>query len=174
MSQRILADDGIALVLHEIDAVLADGHRLGLSVLLRHRCIEQVHFSVLLHCGAGKTSARVLVGLVGIEGDGILLPVNQVPAHRMSPVHLPPVGCVRIVLEKRVILSLIENQAVGIVHPPPLRLEMIAKSLCLHRNTSFGQQRCCPLHVHINTEEYNTVLLKNTRRAAAGKPGLPA
>ena len=55
----------------------------------------------------------------GVTGDGWveMLPVYQVFAHGVSPVHIAPLTAIGIVLEVEVVLAVLIDHAVGVVHP---------------------------------------------------------
>ncbi|MOA30339.1 hypothetical protein D3C78_1514220 [compost metagenome] len=56
-----------------------------------------------------------------------MLPVRQIPAGGMAPVHRPPVLVVRVVLVESVINAVNTHQAVGIVDPAGGRGQMKAR-----------------------------------------------
>ncbi len=62
---------------------------------------------------AGKDHLVVVLG----DGQRELLPVHQVGADRVTPRHVAPGVARRVVLEEQVILTLVPDQAVGVVHP---------------------------------------------------------
>src|SRR5688572_32066913 len=87
------------------------------------------------HCFVTKTTGIVPVNncttgedhsmLIGIEGNGKMLPVDQVGADRMAPVHRPPDSIVRVMLVEQVIFIGVENESVWVIHPFFDRSEMI-------------------------------------------------
>ena len=85
--------------------------------------IVQVHRSVLLHSTAGETAAAV-IGLGRIQGDSLFLPVHQILADSVSPVHSAPLRCVGKALIKQMILSLIPDKSVRIIDPAIRGFEM--------------------------------------------------
>ena len=62
--------------------------------------------------------------LVGDEHVAKLLPVHQVAADGVAPVHVAPFPAVRIVLVEQVILAVVEDEAVGVVVPAASRREV--------------------------------------------------
>ena len=64
-----------------------------------------------------REAAVLVAGAVGGQGCGQIVPVQQVGADGVSPVHGPPKGAVGVVLIKQMVFSLIERKAVGVVHP---------------------------------------------------------
>ena len=62
---------------------------------------------------------------VACDGRVEMLPVYEVAAHRVSPVHVAPLRSVRVVLEVEVILTVLIGQSVGIIHPSVERSVMI-------------------------------------------------
>jgi len=85
--------------------------------------IIQVHRSVLLHSTAGEAAAAV-VGLGRIQGDSLFLPVHQILADSMSPVHSAPLRCIGKALVKQMILSLVPDKSVRIIDPAIRGFEM--------------------------------------------------
>ncbi len=63
---------------------------------------------------AGEAPVAVLSR---IEGLAQLLPVDQVLADGMAPVHVAPTPAVGIVLIEKMVLALVVNQPVGVVQP---------------------------------------------------------
>ena len=59
-----------------------------------------------------------------IEGRGQLLPVDQVGADGVAPVHVAPVPAVGVVLVEEVIFARLPDQAVGVVEPAAPRREV--------------------------------------------------
>ena len=49
--------------------------------------------------------------------NGQTSPVHQVPADRVSPTHMSPFVCERVVLIEQMIFALVIDRAVGVVHP---------------------------------------------------------
>ena len=56
--------------------------------------------------------------LRGPQGDGEVLPADEVPAPDMPPVHVAPAVAVGVVLVEKVIKAAVEDRPVGIVVPP--------------------------------------------------------
>ena len=63
----------------------------------------------------------------GVAGYGRLemLPMHEVAADGVSPVHVSPLRAVGVILEVEVILPVLIHQSVGIVHPSILRCVVI-------------------------------------------------
>lgn len=61
---------------------------------------------------------------VGIERVGQLLPVHQVAAHGVAPVHVLPLAFIGVVLVEEVVFVIVVNQPVGVVDPSPARCEV--------------------------------------------------
>ena len=51
------------------------------------------------------------------DGDGQLLPVDEISAYGMPSVHIGVVGTIGIVLEEELVTTLPVDDAVGVVHP---------------------------------------------------------
>ena len=65
---------------------------------------------------AGKTAVPV-IGFVRRQGGREILPVEQVFAYRMAPMHRPPYRIVGMILVKHMVFPFIVTKAVGIIHP---------------------------------------------------------
>ena len=72
--------------------------------------------TVILAMGAGKTAAAV-VGLGRIQGDSLFLPVHQILADSVSPVHSAPYRRIGKMLIEQMVLTFIIYKSVGIVYP---------------------------------------------------------
>src|ERR1700754_570735 len=72
------------------------------------------------------TSRKNISETVGIKSDGLLLPMDQVVAGRMPPVHWPPNDIFGIILKEKMIGALIIDKTIGIVRPFFTRREMKA------------------------------------------------
>jgi len=57
-----------------------------------------------------------------------MLPIDQVPADSMPPMHRTPQGIVGVVLVKKVIFTLIVHQPIGVIHPHLGWCEMVLRS----------------------------------------------
>ncbi|CCX38064.1 unknown [Clostridium sp. CAG:1013] len=122
---RALGNDGILRMLYKVDSILGGGQALGLGFVLSHRGVEQIEGAVLFHSRAGEASQSALVGLVGIESDGKFLPVDQIVADSVAPVHGVPHRRVRVMLEKGVVFALKITETVGVVKPTLVGLHMV-------------------------------------------------
>ena len=58
-----------------------------------------------------------VIELAGIKRGGPFLPVHQVRAHRVAPVHVAPVRAVGVVLVEEVIRTRVPDQPVGVIVP---------------------------------------------------------
>ena len=118
--------DGVAAELREVPSIGARGdawscglagggvdqHERRLAVLAQPACIFPIH-----HRAAAADRAHV------IWRDSIpdFLPVNEVAADRVSPVHVAMRPTVRVVLVEQVILAIEKDQTVWIVVPAATR-----------------------------------------------------
>ena len=122
LRQHAGGDDRVGGVLGEIAAV-AHGHALGLQLLVAggdglHAGVQQQQLAVRQRDGAaGKAPGRVGGG-VRREGAGQIVPVQQVGAGGVAPVHGAPDRVVGVVLVKQVVAAAVITEAVGVVHPP--------------------------------------------------------
>ena len=96
-----------------------------LLVLLEvvHGGVVQIQLSVPFQSTARK-NAVLIVALGGVESYPQVLPMDQVAAYRVAPVHGAPAGGIGEVLIKKVVLTSIINKAVGIVDPVSRRFQM--------------------------------------------------
>ena len=85
--------------------------------------------SLVIDHTAGKDAT--LIRRVGgrHNGDGQFLPMHQIVADRVTPMHVGVIRAIGIVLEKQVIPSLPVNDAVGVVHPVGGGQEVMARTL---------------------------------------------
>ena len=98
-------DDRILLRLLEVDAVDADRKSLRLDAVRLARLlqevnmarVEQVELAVLLNAAAREAAIRI-VRMVREERDRLTLPVHEILARHMCPVHRPPLRLIGIVL----------------------------------------------------------------------------
>ena len=123
-------DHRIARVLLPDDQLVIgrQGHPL-FRIALADARVEQARPAV----GSGDRSAgeHVLLALFqrGPQRDRQVLPVHQVAAARVPPVHVAPRGSVRVELVEEVVPALIEDGAVGIVVPVGRRMEMVDRTV---------------------------------------------
>ena len=139
LGELVGIDDRIALVLEVVHSV-AEGDALRLAAvdgavgvladLLYARVHEQMT-AVGEHDGAAREDAVVVVGLIGRKRCGQMRPMQQVGAHRVSPVHGAPLGIEGIVLVEQVVLPLIEGEPVGVVHPADTGGQMVDGPIAL-------------------------------------------
>src|SRR5688572_18117063 len=64
-----------------------------------------------------STSGENISQAIRIQSYRKMFPVSEILAHSMTPMHRSPHGAVRIVLIKKVILSVVIYHPVGIIHP---------------------------------------------------------
>ena len=123
---------------------IAHSNALGLNIphftirLLfgNHAGIQQKLTSVV-HFGGrtGEAAGAVVRRGIRSNGAGQILPMQQVCADRVSPVHRTPLCCVGVVLVKLVVLSLVVGKAVRVIHPAHKRGQVVGRALC-RRNGS--------------------------------------
>ncbi len=66
-----------------------------------------------------------------------MFPVEQIAAHRMSPVHRSPFGLIGIILVKHMVHSIVIRKSIRVIHPPNPRAQMKIRAF-LPRNTFFN------------------------------------
>ena len=107
-------------------AVRGHGHAL-LKRLARRGVIQKQRIvPALLQAGQiahvlNRAAGIHRIARLGIQRDGQMLPVNEVAAAGVPPVHVAPAVVVRVVLIKQVIPALVQNQSVRVVDPTLLR-----------------------------------------------------
>ena len=119
-------DDGVSFVFVIIQAI-TNGNALGLHFLTQVATLftdAGVHQQLLsvgqLHCRAGE-HAEGVIGLVRCHGAGQILPVKQIRADHMAPMHGVPNRIIGIALIEQMVLSLVVGEAVGVIGPANLR-----------------------------------------------------
>ena len=101
---------------------------------------------------------------VGEEGVVQLLPVQEVRARSVAPVHVLPVTLVGVVLIEEVVLAVVIDEPVGVVHPSTTcgEVELRTLGLAVHRGLShngIGHEEA--------TERCITALIGERERLAA-------
>ena len=127
-------DDRILLRLLEVDAVDADREILRLDAVRLARllqqvdmaCIEQVELAVLLDATA-REAAICIVRMIREERDRLTLPVHEILARRMRPVHRPPLRLVRVVLIEEMVLAAKVGKAIRVIAPADARRDVEAR-----------------------------------------------
>ena len=125
-----VGDDGVVRVFMEGHAVRGVGQPLvifpvrmilegGGGIEQHQGMIPQPGDVARIHDGgAGEDRVHALSVLhIRVQGDGQLLPVQQVRAHRVAPVHVAPAVPGGVVLEEKMVVPLVPHQPVGIVVP---------------------------------------------------------
>src|ERR1700761_2690656 len=120
-------EDGVAGGLRPVAAfVEADGEVLGLADSFRGLGVaggdgdetvpvraEAAGVAMIDDDAAGEDHGVVMFG----NGNGKLMPVEEVSADGVAPAHVSPLIAVGVVLKEEVVLALEEDEAVGIVRP---------------------------------------------------------
>ena len=91
--------------------------------------IHQHQLSLRLHGTSGEAAVLVPPDS-GKQGNPLMLPLHQVTADRMAPVHGSPPGTIRKILVKQMIHSFVIDKPVGIIDPVVRCLQM--HKLLLH------------------------------------------
>lgn len=90
-----------------------------------HRLLAKSCCAFLVDHGAPEKSCQSRRG----PGLSASAPVHQVGAHGVAPVHRPPDSVVRIVLVEEMVLARIIDEAVGVIHPPLRRREVVLRAI---------------------------------------------
>ena len=88
--------------------------------------INQCQRIAIHHRGAGEAAVFILGAFRG-QRHRQMFPVHQIFTARVTPVHRPPFGGVRMVLVKRVVPAVKPDQAIGIVDPARTGGQVIAR-----------------------------------------------
>ena len=98
-------------------------HIFGVGNVIIHARIKQVHSAVFFDSAARKTAVLV-VRLCGEKRYIKVLPVRQVAAHGVTPVHSsPPRGVGKMLIEKMV-FAVVVYESIGVVYPAPGRFKV--------------------------------------------------
>ena len=127
-------DDRILFRLLEVDAIDADREVLRLDAvrlawLLQQvdmARVEQIELAVLLDAAA-REAAICIVRMVWEEGDRLALPMHEILARRMRPVHRPPLRLVRVVLIEEMVLAAKVGKAIRVIAPADARRNVEAR-----------------------------------------------
>ena len=139
-------DHFFILLIVKVKSVLRGDHQLGglklilqagMGILRVHRLVadsrvRQVQLSLVFHGASGKAAVLIL-SAAGVQGQPLVLPVYQIPADRMAPVHGPPTGTIGKILVKQMVISFIIDEPVGVVDPVVRGFQM--QFLCFHASS---------------------------------------
>ena len=101
----------------------------GIGVRRRLRADAGVHGgrrTVVIDAATGEAMLLAAVSRRG-DGNGPMLPMDEVVADGVAPVHMAPRGAVGVVLVEQVPFAAEEDRPVRVVHPPGRRKEMIRR-----------------------------------------------
>ena len=115
------------IFLKGLSIVIGDGHRLRLT--LSSRGIESHHLIVLLVDHARATEDRAQ--RIGLDSNGLRLPVYKVFRGGVSPVHILPLRTVGVPLIEQMVDAILIEHAVRVVHPTIERGMMIDGTILL-------------------------------------------
>ena len=112
----------VRAVCHTLHLTLSTGY-ITVRSIKSNNCILTVACAVIfIHNSTSREDMpQSITGNRRVE----VFPMNQVFAHGMSPMHIPPYRTVRIILEIKVIFTVFINQPVGVIHPAIKRSVMI-------------------------------------------------
>ena len=89
------------------------------TLILDKACVHKPQFAVVDDSTTREASVLITV-ITRSQCNGKILPICQVIADNVSPMHRSPLGIIRMMLEKRVILTVIVYESVRVVYPTPL------------------------------------------------------
>ena len=131
--------------------------------------IQEIQPAVLLDAAARKAAVHI-VWLVRAEGSLLMLPMNQILAGDMPPVHRPPLWLIRIKLIEKVPGPLIIAKAVRVVAPAHRRCDVEPRIPALAYLASVGSNKLisfyktifsCHLHTPPCNNAYKYILKIN-------------
>ena len=134
--QVFLGQHRVAGRLFVVETV-TDGNALGLDIphlpigllFCDHAGVHQ-QLPAVVHLGgrAGETAGAIVCRGIRCERTGQILPVQQVCADGMTPVHGRPPHIVGVILIELVILPFIIREAVGVVQPAHIRSHVVSRA----------------------------------------------
>ena len=116
---------------------VTDGNALGLDVphlpiglLFCHHTGVHQQLLAVIHLGgrAGEAAGAIVCRGIRCERTGQILPVQQVGADGVTPVHGRPPHIVGVILIELVILPFIIREAVGVVEPAHIRSHVVGRA----------------------------------------------
>ena len=87
------------------------------SLILGHTGVQNVSAALAVRLGRTGEAARCVIGLIRRHRDRQVLPVHQIPAAPVTPVHAVPMGSVGVILIKQVIVFAVKVESIGVVDP---------------------------------------------------------
>ena len=118
-----VVEDGVAFVLRPGSAmIVAVGQALGERLPCGGIHGDEWWFAVLAKAGGvgdidGGASGEIRSVFVGTEGDGQFLPVDEVGADSVAPVHVSPLDSAGIVLKEKMVFAIEVDETVRVVEP---------------------------------------------------------
>ena len=97
-------------------AIQARMNIFRIYLIIMNTSVKEMHHAVLFYRASGKAAVLIL-RKTREQGNTDVLPVNQIRAHRMAPVHRTPPRCIWKMLVEKMILSFVINHAVRVIHP---------------------------------------------------------
>lgn len=176
--RRVLDDSAM---LDEPDAVVTGGQALDLAdkAFVTHFSqpgvpgVDQRQGVATHHRATGKTAVAVEV-IAWRQGKGQMLPMDQVSALGVPPIHWPPFGIERVVLVEHVIFATEKHHAVRVVHPARDRRQMIVRSIIVDETRLTFTQRLLRMFKGEGMGAFmaftDTVIGRLLLASAAGRP----
>ena len=134
--QVFLGQHRVAGRLFVVETV-TNGNALGLDVphlpiglLFCHHAGVHQQLLAVIHLGSrtGEAAGAVVCRGIRCKRTGQILPVQQVGADRVTPVHGRPPHIVGVILIELVILPFIIREAVGVVEPAHIRSHVVSRA----------------------------------------------
>ena len=111
-----------------------------------HTRIDQHELSIRKGDGAAGKAPAGICCRIRCQGAGHIGPVKEIIAHRMPPVHWPPLTGEGKILIEQMILSLVIAKAIGIIHPAYQGSQVKQRTLVRHKFLRlFPFKYSCPL-----------------------------
>ena len=128
---------------------------VGLTLLGYSRIHQQLP-AVRKREGTPRKTPVPVIDFIGCQRRRQILPVQQILTHRMSPMHGPPEGIIRMILIEHMIFSIIPGKSVWIIHPSDAGRQMEIRPLFLRNSlsksflvfTSLPQCLTCHINFH--------------------------
>ena len=103
------------------------GAAFARGLILRHLTYARIQnddLAILNHGGPGKAAIRIGSAGRGRKRHRQVLPVDHVRTDCMRPVHVTPIGAVRVVLVEHVVIVLPVDRPIRVIHPVGGRQQM--------------------------------------------------
>ena len=129
------SQDRVAVIFGKVNAVLAIGKVLvlveGLVIIwleVMMAGVDEPQLAIIFHSTAGEAAA---FHIPWHQGCWQCLPMNQILAAGMAPMHWTPLGRIWMILVKHMIIALKKAEAIWVIHPAGFGHDVIPKAITL-------------------------------------------